>query len=178
MVLENRLAEAAASGLDEFLDALAAPAATPGGGSASAAAGAMAAALGAMVAALAKKEGHEFEADRKFLAEAVERDTQAFDRVMAAYRIPKAERAPHVEAALHQAATVPMEVVERAFALDQRLAALQREAPARFSSDLETARALARAALAGSLANVRINLDSITDEGFRRVFEERLGKLA
>ena len=178
VVLENRLAEAAPSGLDEFLDALAAPSATPGGGSASAAAGAMAAALGAMVAALAKKDGREFEADRKFLAEAVDRDTQAFNLVMAAYRLPKAERAPHVEEALHQAATVPMEVAERAFALDKRLAALQREAPARFGSDLETARALVRAAIAGALANVRINLDSITDEEFRRALEERVAALA
>jgi formiminotetrahydrofolate cyclodeaminase len=177
VVLENRLAEAAASGLGEFLDALAAPSATPGGGSASAAAGAMAAALGAMVAALAKRDGRDFETDRKFLAEAVDRDTQAFNHVMAAYRIPKAERAPHVEEALHLASTVPMEVAERAHALDQRLAALQREAPARFSSDLETARALTRAAIAGALANVRINLESITDEGFRRGLEERVGAL-
>ncbi len=177
IILENRLAEAAPSGLNEFLDVLAAPSATPGGGSASAAAGAMAAALGAMVAALAKREGGEFEADRKFLSEAVERDCQAFNRVMAAYRIPKAERAPHVEEALHLAATVPMEVAERTHALDQRLAALQREAPARFSSDLETARALTQAAMAGALANVRINLESITDEGFHQAIEDRLGAL-
>jgi len=178
VVLENRLAEAAPSGLDEFLDALAAPSATPGGGSASAAAGAMAAALGAMVAALAKKDGHEFEADRKFLSEAVDRDTQAFNLVMAAYRLPKSERAPHVEEALHHAATVPMEVAERAVALDRSLAALQRETPARFSSDLETARALVRAAMAGALANVRINLDSITDEAFHRALEERVATVA
>jgi glutamate formiminotransferase / formiminotetrahydrofolate cyclodeaminase len=178
VVLENRLAEAARTGLDEFLDALAAPSATPGGGSASAAAGAMAAGLGAMVAALAKRDAHEFEADRKFFSEAVDRDAQAFNRVMAAYRIPKAERAPHVEEALHQAATVPMEVAERASALDRRLAALEREAPARFSSDLATARALVRAALAGCLVNVRTNLESITDEAFRRAFEERVTALA
>jgi formiminotetrahydrofolate cyclodeaminase len=178
VVLENRLAEAAPSGLNEFLEALAAPSATPGGGSASAAAGAMAAALGAMVAALAKRDGREFEADRKFLSDAVDRDSQAFNRVMAAYRIPKAERTPHVEEALHHAATVPMEVAERAFALDRRLAALQRETPARFSSDLETGRVLARAAVAGALANVRINLESITDEGFHRTFEERVAALS
>jgi len=174
VVLENRLAEAARTGLDEFLDALAAPSATPGGGSASAAAGAMAAGLGAMVAALAKRDAHEFEADRRFFSEAVDRDAQAFNRVMAAYRIPKAERAPHVEEALHQAATVPMEVAERASALDRRLAALEREAPARFSSDLATARALVRAALAGCLANVRTNLESITDEAFNRALQERV----
>ena len=48
LVLENRIADAMASrgGLPEFLDALAAPTATPGGGSASAAAAAMAARAG------------------------------------------------------------------------------------------------------------------------------------
>jgi glutamate formiminotransferase/formiminotetrahydrofolate cyclodeaminase len=178
IVLENRLAEAAPSGLGEFLDALAAPSATPGGGSASAAAGAMAAALGAMVSGLAKRDGAEFEQDRRFLSAAVDRDAEAFNGVMAAYRIPKAERGPHVEAALHQAATVPMEVAERAFALDRRLEALARETPRRLASDLETARALARAALAGALGNVRINLESITDEGFRRALEERVEALA
>ena len=178
MVLENRLAEAESGGLGEFLDALAAPSATPGGGSASAAAGAMAAALGAMVAAIAKRDGREFEADRQFLADAVERDAQAFNAVMAAYRIPKAKRAPHVETALHEAATVPMEVAERAFALGRRIDALRKETPPRLASDLETARALAQAAVAGALANVRINLESITDEAFRRAFEQRIAALA
>lgn len=173
-VLENRLAEALSSGLGEFLDALAAPSPTPGGGSAAAAAGAMAAALGAMVASLAKRDAREFEEDRLFLAAAVDRDAQAFNGVMAAYRIPKAERGPQVEEALQRATMVPIEVAERAARLAKRLEILHREAPARFSSDVETARALAQAALSGALANVRINLDSIGDEGFRRALEQRV----
>ncbi len=58
LVLENRIEQALAarSGLPEFLDALAAPTATPGGGSAAAAAAAMAAALGAMVTRLSKQD--------------------------------------------------------------------------------------------------------------------------
>jgi formiminotetrahydrofolate cyclodeaminase len=178
IVLENRLADAApAGGLDEFFDALAAPQPTPGGGSAAAAAGAMAAALGAMVAALSKRSGYDYDADRRFLAAAVERDATAFKGVMAAYRMPKAERAPFVEEAFHSAASVPMEVAERAFRLKAQLEILQGEAPAKFASDVETARALAAAAMAGSLANVRINLTSIKDEAFRQVLEERLRAL-
>jgi glutamate formiminotransferase / formiminotetrahydrofolate cyclodeaminase len=175
VVLENRLAEAAgSSGLVEFLDGLAAATPTPGGGSASAAAGAMAAALGNMVSLLAKREGYDFENDRKFLASAVERDSAAFNAVLAAYRVPKAERAPFVEEALHQAALVPMEVAERGQEVRTQLETLQREAPARFSSDVETARALASAAISGALANVRINLESIKDPDFRRSLEDRL----
>src|SRR6185312_12827349 len=143
LVLENRIAEALAArrGLPEFLDALAAPTATPGGGSASAAAAAMSAALAAMVSKLAKLDAAPFEDDRHFFAEAVERDAQAFNHVMAAYKRPKAERAPYVEEALHGAAEVPLAVVERAAALERRLDALQ--IPAKFGSDLAVAKALA-----------------------------------
>ncbi len=178
LVLENRLAEAGAgSGLEEFLEALAAPTPTPGGGSASAAAGAMAAALGAMIAQLAARTDYDFEADRRFFAAAVERDAEAFRAVMAAYKKPKSERAPFVEQALHTATEVPMEVAERAFRLGAQLEALLRAAPARFASDVETGRALAGAALAGSLANVRINLSSIQDEAFRTSIEHRAAAL-
>jgi glutamate formiminotransferase/formiminotetrahydrofolate cyclodeaminase len=178
MVLENRLAEAGAGGgLNEFLESLASAAPAPGGGSASAAAGAMAAALGNMVSLLAKRAGYDFEADRKFLAAAVERDAAAFNAVMAAYKVPKAERAPFVEEALHQAALVPMEVAERAHELRTRLEMLGRETPGRFASDVVTARALAAAAIAGALANVHINLDSIRDAEFRRTLEERVQAL-
>lgn len=175
IVFENRLAEAAqAGGLDEFLDALAAPTATPGGGSAAAAAGAMAAALGDMVRTLAKKEGYDFASGRQFFSAAVRRDAAAFEDVMAAYRRPKEERAPFVEEALHQAALVPMEVSEHAAQIAQQLNALKNDAPPRFSSDLDTALALCSACRAGAVANVRINLASIKDEAFKAAIEERL----
>jgi glutamate formiminotransferase len=177
LVLENRIADAMASrgGLPEFLDALAAPTATPGGGSASAAAAAMAAALGAMVTRLAKLESGGFEEDRRFFTGAVERDAEAFQRVMAAYKRPKEERGPFVEEALHGAAEVPLVVLERACAMLTRLAALQ--IPARFASDLAVAKALAAAAKTGALENVRINLDAIKDGDFRAAVEARLRAL-
>jgi glutamate formiminotransferase len=120
LVLENRIADAMAShgGLPEFLDALAAPTATPGGGSAAAAAAAMAAALGAMVTRLAKLDSGAFEEDRRFFTGAAERD----------------------------AAEVPLEVLERACAMLTRLSDLQ--IPAKFASDLAVAKALAAAASA------------------------------
>jgi glutamate formiminotransferase len=178
LVLENRIAEAltARSGLPEFLDALAAPSATPGGGSASAAAAAMSAALGAMVTRLAKMECGAFEDDRRFFTEAVDRDAEAFNRVMAAYKRPKDERAPFVEEALHGAAEVPLEVMERIHAMQQRLDALQ--IPAKFASDLAVAKALAIAGRAGVLENVNINLDGIQDEAFKAAVRTRLQALA
>jgi glutamate formiminotransferase / formiminotetrahydrofolate cyclodeaminase len=179
LVLEHRIAEAMSSpatssrgGLPEFLDALAAPTATPGGGSASAAAAAMGAALGAMVTRLAKQDSASFEEDRCFFTEAVELDAEAFQKVMAAYKRPKDQRAPFVEEALHGAAEVPLQVLERASATLARLEAL--EIPAKFGSDLAVAKALTVAARAGVLENVRINLDSIKDDAFKAVVQSRL----
>jgi glutamate formiminotransferase / formiminotetrahydrofolate cyclodeaminase len=182
IVFENRLAEAAeeaaaAGGLNEFLDSIAAPTPAPGGGSAAAAAGALAASLGAMVSAIAKLPVYDFDADRRFLAAAVERDAAAFRKVMAAYKMPKAERAPYVEAALHEAATVPMEVAEAAASVLRRLGALNREAPSKFESDLTTGLALAGASIEGALANVRINLDSITDSPFAENLKARVAAI-
>jgi glutamate formiminotransferase/formiminotetrahydrofolate cyclodeaminase len=177
LVLENRIAQAlsARGGLPEFLDALASPAATPGGGSAAAAAGAMAAALGSMVASLAKLDPTPFEADRQFFTEAVDRDAKAFHRVMAAYKRPKDERGPDVEAALHGAAEVPLEVMEQSRDLAARLDAL--DIPARFASDLAVAKLLVTAACAGARENVEINLDSIHDAEFKAGVRRRLAAL-
>jgi glutamate formiminotransferase / formiminotetrahydrofolate cyclodeaminase len=174
LVLENKMADAMASrsGLTEFLDALAAPTATPGGGSASAAAAAMSAALGAMVTKLAKMESSSFEDDRHFFTEAVDRDSKAFEDVMAAYQRPKTERAPFVEQAMRGATEVPLEVLERADAMLTRMEALQ--IPARYASDLAVGKALAAAAKTGALENVSINLESIKDAGFKASVQSRL----
>jgi glutamate formiminotransferase/formiminotetrahydrofolate cyclodeaminase len=177
-VLENRIEQTVRqrSGLPEFLDALAAPTAAPGGGSASAAAAAMAAALAAMVARLSKQDPSAFEEDRRFFMEAVNRDAEAFNRVIAAYQRPKEERPPFVEEALHGAAETPLEVLERVTLLQGRLDLL--EIPARFASDLAVAKALATAARTGALENVKTNLDSIQDEAFRKTVEKRLATLS
>lgn len=181
MVLENRVQSALEkrTGLDDFLDALAAPTATPGGGSAAAAAGAMAAALGAMVARLSKLDAALYEQDRAFFGAAVQRDADAYAGVVAAYRRPKDEpgRAAAIQEAFRRATEVPLEVAERANALGGRLSELAVKAPDKFASDVETARDLAVAARGGALANVRINLGSVKDEEFRQSVEMRLAGL-
>jgi len=87
-----------------FLDAVASPTATPGGGSVSAFAGALAAALGQMVAALSrKKKSQAGFADRLSaaldemrrvadeLAEAIDRDAASYEAVMAAFKLPQGD---------------------------------------------------------------------------------------
>jgi formiminotetrahydrofolate cyclodeaminase len=132
----------------------------------------MTAALGSMVTRLAKLPNDAFEDDRRFFTAAVDHDAESFNAVMLAYKRPKAERAPFIEEALHGAAEVPLQVVERVHAMQQRLDDLQ--IPARFSSDLAVAKALAVAARAGALENVNINLESIQDTAFKLVVTARL----
>ncbi len=176
LVLENRAADATAQrgGLTEFLDALAAPTATPGGGSAAAAAAAMAASLGAMVARLSKLDASAYEEDREYFRKAVDLDAAAYNAVVAAYKKPKDERAPFVEEAMLGATMVPLETLERAKALAARLADLAANSPSKFGSDVSTARALCEAAQAGSLANVKINLEFFPAGEFKAGVEARL----
>ncbi|MEO8592301.1 MAG: glutamate formimidoyltransferase [Candidatus Solibacter sp.] len=177
IVLEQRISEALAArgGLPDFLDALASPADTPGGGSAAAAAAAMSAALGSMVTRLAKLPDEAFENDRHFFTEAVDRDADAFHQVLLACERPQTERAPYVETASQLAAEVPLQVLERVHALQQRLDAL--EIPAPFASDLAVAKALAAAARTGARANVEINLVEINDEAVKAAIAARLAAL-
>ena len=129
-----------------------------------------------MVTRLSQQDSTPFENDRRFFTEAVDRDAEAFQRVMAACQRPEEERAPFVEEALHGAALVPLEVLERAAAMSARRDALP--IPAKFGSDLAVAKALIAAAKTGVLANFRTNLDSIRDEAFGASVQSRLRALA
>src|SRR5688572_14884579 len=114
----------------QLLEALASPTPTPGGGTAAAVAGAMGSALLIMVAGLAKSRNNT--ADEKAalaaarealmpftarLTELADADAQAFDRVMAAYRLPKtsddekATRTKAIQNALQGATTVPLDTL-------------------------------------------------------------------
>lgn len=185
-----------------FLDAVAAPSATPGGGSVSALASALAAALGQMVADLSRKKksqagfadqlSKELEALRRIAAEltdAIDRDAASYEAVLSAFKLPhsNAEEAQHRERAIQMAtrhaAEVPLEVAERSVALFERLGQLTAIATASMKSDLEVARHMAAAGAQGALANVEINLEGITDTGYvaatRRTLEalrERLSE--
>jgi len=168
-----------------LLDAVAAPTPTPGGGSVAALAAALAAALGQMVAGLArKKKSHEQYVDgltaavqeldkaTRMLATSMDRDAAAYDEVLAAFKLPKETpeeentRVAAIAAALRVAAEVPMEVAEAAMFLYELLGQLEAITPASMKSDLRVGRMMAAAAAHGALANVEINLESLTDSEF------------
>jgi glutamate formiminotransferase / formiminotetrahydrofolate cyclodeaminase len=179
-----------------FLEAVAAPAATPGGGSVSAFAGALAASLGQMVAGLSRKKKSQvthvdrlsdaLEAMRKItdeLAEAIDRDAASYDAVLAAFKLPQGDAAETqarneaVQSATRGAAEVPFQVADRTVALFERLGQLASIAAASMKSDLEVARLMAAAGAKGALANVEINLDGITDAGYVTSMRERISAL-
>jgi len=165
-----------------FMDAVAEPSATPGGGSVSAFAAALAAALGQMVAGLSrKKKSQALHADRlsehlealrrdsEALIEGIDKDASSYDEVMAAFKLPQgdsseiAARDQAIQRATKRAAEVPLGVAERAVALFERLGQLQTIAAASMKSDLRVARLMAEAGARGAIANVDINLDGIKD---------------
>jgi glutamate formiminotransferase / formiminotetrahydrofolate cyclodeaminase len=195
LILENRLAAVTtgkmapggpsaglAAGVAPFIEQLAAPTATPGGGSAAAAAGAMAAGLAHMVAAMSrgKKAYLQYESQlseaiaqlaqlRDELKQAIDADAESYNVVMKAYKAareadPKTAGQSLINAALQTATTVPLGVAERAAAVAQFVERLRPITNPNMASDLITAAALAKAALTGALANVDINLGSMNPE--------------
>ncbi len=192
LILENRLAAVMGgkmavgglrAGVEPFVEQLAAPTATPGGGSASAAAGAMAAGLAVMVASMSrgKKAYVQYEARlseaiaqltplREELKAAIDGDAESYNAVMKAYKAAREADASSSEAlidsALKQATAVPLMVAEQSHAIAQIVAALGPITNPNMKSDLTTALALAKAAITGALANVDINLASIKDQAF------------
>jgi glutamate formiminotransferase/formiminotetrahydrofolate cyclodeaminase len=193
-VFENRLAASlsgapAAAGQCKlaslarpFLDAVAEPSATPGGGSVAALSAALAASLGQMVAGLSRKKKAQaansdklselIERLRKLAnesSEAIDLDAASYDTVLAAFKLPQGteEESKTREATIQQAtmgaAQVPLAVAERAIEILAMLGQLEGMSSASMLSDLQVGRYMAEAAVRGALANVTINLDSLTD---------------
>ena len=172
--------------LSEFLDALASAEPTPGGGTASAVAGAMGTALLVMVAGLPKTRTNTDDARaaldavraelvplRASLEVCADRDAEAFNAVMAAYRLPKATddekaaRKTAIARAMHGATEVPLQTLRlasRALDLGETVA---RHGNPSAASDAGVAASLLHAACEGAAANVRVNLGSWSEEGFR-----------
>jgi formiminotetrahydrofolate cyclodeaminase len=169
------------AGVEPFIEQLAAPTATPGGGCAAAASGAMAAALANMVASMSRGKkayvqyvGTLSEAIgrlgqlREQLKEAVDADAESYNAVMKAYKQAKASADGDVviDAALKQATSVPLQVARQAREVAGIVEKLRPITSPNMKSDLTTALALAQAAIEGALANVEINLESVKDQAF------------
>ncbi len=165
-----------------FVEETASESPAPGGGSVSATVGALAAALGTMVANLSShKRGwderwEEFsdwavkgKALHEELTRLVDRDTEAFNAVLAAMRLPKttdaerAERSAAIRDATVGAIRVPFRIMEQALESMNLLEAMAREGLPASVSDAGVGAICARAAVMGAFLNVRINAKDLAD---------------
>ena len=201
MILENRLVAVMSgkmavggirAGVEPFIEQLAQPTATPGGGSAAAAAAAMAAALGEMVAGMSrgKKAYQQYERElsaaiaelsnlREQLKAGIDEDSASYKAVMLAYKEAKTASNGEVliEEALKKATQVPLSVAQKAHAVSELLEKLKPITNKNMWSDLAVACSLARTAIEGALANVKINLESIQNEPFKGQIRQQVSGL-
>ena len=154
----------------------------PGGGTIAAYMGALGAALGGMVANLSShKPGwddrwHEFSvwADKgqelmTELLHLVDEDTEAFNRIMAAFGMPKktdedkAARSAAIQAATLYASQVPLRTMKESFQVFDLCRAMAETGNPNSVSDAGVGALAARAAVLGAGMNVKINAGSLKD---------------
>ena len=183
----------------EFVDLLASDAPAPGGGSAAALEGALGAALTAMVCGLTvgKKKYAEFqelaeEAQKKAtdlkarFVDVMDRDTEAFNVVSAAFGMPKATdeekaaRSAAIQKGLEGCTKTPFEMMELAVETLELTASILGKSNDSAASDLGVSALSLRAAIQGAWLNVLINIGSLKNkelaEDYRTKGEALLAK--
>jgi glutamate formiminotransferase/formiminotetrahydrofolate cyclodeaminase len=186
-IIEYRLRDSGARRLvglsvERFADATSSESPAPGGGSVAAAVGALGAALGTMVANLsAHRRGWDERwadfaqwADRgqalkAELLELVDRDTAAYNAVLAALGMPRttpeeqAARRDALEAANRGAIEAPWQVMQAAARIFDVVHAMAEHGLAASASDAGVGALCARAAVRGAWLNVRTNVSGLRD---------------
>jgi len=176
----EKLAQEADEYRTDFLDELASPSSTPGGGSAAAFTGAAAASLVSMVArlTLGKKKYSDVESNmqailaqsetlRNDLTQSIQLDSTAFDSVMAAYKLPKETREQQeirrktIEQATLLATQSPMSVVKKSLQVLELAEQAIRLGNISALSDAATSASLAGAAISSAGYNIRINVKNL-----------------
>jgi len=169
----------------KFLDELASNSPAPGGGSVAALAGSLGAALTTMVCNLTvgKKKYLDVEPEmkniiikseelRKTFTSLIDQDTEAFNKVIEAFGLPKESdaqkvlRTAAIQAATKEAALIPLRVMNHvvdALALTKIVA---EKGNANSISDAGVSALMLHAAAEGAALNVQINLSGITDADF------------
>ncbi len=179
-----------------FLDSLASSAPAPGGGSVAALSGAMAAALVSMVCNLTigKQRYADVEAEMRDLLDRAEAlrhemqdlaqaDLEAFNRLSAAYKLPRtteadiAIRRDAIQASLRRATEVPLRTARTAAAVLPLCPAVAERGNQAAVSDVGVAALLAQAAVRSALLNVEINLRLLEDSIYIRQVRAEVERL-
>ncbi len=171
--------------LKDFADETAAESMAPGGGSIAAYVGTLGVALGTMVANISSHKAgwddkwKEFsdwavkgQAYKTTLLNLVDEDTNAFNKIIAGFRMPKSTaeektlRLEAIEKATKYATEVPFKVMETAFnAMEVMQAMLHKGLPSSLS-DAAVGILCAKTAVTGAFFNVKINAKDIKDRAF------------
>ena len=177
---KNRLVDLT---VKEFAHETARESPAPGGGSVSAYMGAMGAALGTMVANLSSHKPGWDERWEEFaryaeqgmtiqeeLLHLVDEDTEAFNRIMAAFGMPKGNeeekrlRSAAIQEATLFAAQVPLQTMKVAMRVFPLCRAMVEKGNPNSVSDAGVGTLAARAAVLGAGMNVKINASSLKDK--------------
>jgi glutamate formiminotransferase/formiminotetrahydrofolate cyclodeaminase len=189
----TRFAEMA---LADLIDAFSSTDAVPGGGSAAALAGAMGVSLLMMVAGLPKTRtgAPEETADlaeassrlhplRDALVELVDRDSDAYRQVLAAFRLPKvseaekAARKEAIDAATRAAIDAPLDTMRLCQQALRGAVIVASNGSRKTTSDVGVAVELLVAALRGARLNVDINLAGFNDESYAARIRDEVEEL-
>src|SRR5207245_5757723 len=182
--------------LREFCNETLSDSPAPGGGSVAALMGALGASLGGMVANLsAGKRGWDdklqYFSDWAVKAQKlkdemlalVDEDTNAFNKVMDAFGLPKGSdeekkaRAAAIESATKYAAEIPFKVMETASKSYELLAEMAEKGNPNSISDVDVGICATRACIDGAALNVRINLGQLKDEKFKSALQDKVKKI-
>ena len=177
----------------DFLNELSTNSPAPGGGSVAALAGSLGAALSSMVAALTheKKDmlenkplmdeiGVEAQELKDRLAVLVEEDTQAFNKVMEANRLPvttdeeKSIKKENLENANKYAIQIPLETAQKCLRVIELSELLVINGNPNSVSDAGVAAEVALAGLRGACMNVMINLSAVEDKIYCESIQEQV----
>ncbi|HEY3446777.1 MAG TPA: glutamate formimidoyltransferase [Myxococcales bacterium] len=189
-ILETKLAHSGKP-MTDWLEELAAPTPTPGGGSASALSGSIGASLLSMVCGLtAGKKGYEAVSaemnERKAALDPmrgrfhalIDKDAAAFDKVMAAFKLAKgtdeekAKRTAAIQEATKGACEAPLEVMTLAVEGLRHALVVAEKGNKNSVTDAGVGAMHLETALKGAALNVRINLPSLKDDSY--VAEKKL----
>ncbi|MDE6779369.1 MAG: cyclodeaminase/cyclohydrolase family protein, partial [Alistipes sp.] len=165
-----------------FADETASESPAPGGGSISAYMGALGAALGTMVANLSSHKAgwddrwEEFsdwadkgQAVMRELLHLVDEDTEAFNRIMAVFSMPKstdeekAARSEALQRATLYATQVPLRTMKTSFKVFEIVRAMAADGNPNSVSDAGVGALAARSAVMGACLNVKINAAGLKD---------------
>jgi len=183
--------------LKSFAEETASESPAPGGGSISAYMGALGVSLGTMVANLSShKRGWDdrWESFSQWaergqilqndLIKLVDEDTNAFNKIMDAFKLPKgndediANRKLAIENATKYAIEIPLQVMRKSYESMEVMQAMGESGLPASISDAGVGALCARSAVLGAFLNVKINLGQLSDENYRTSVMKEATELA